>query len=578
MRKSFTRVLNTFISITVITAISAGLQGCKNEVKEVSKTAVDSQEKTLKIDVLSMLANYAGEQSGWFGKVVKDKFNIELNIIAPNLQGGDSKYASMMAAGNLGDIVIFGNDDQKYIDAIKSGLLLDWTKDGLLDKYGQDILRNYPKAVEKNETNFGSGKSVFGLGHEIANMPPASPSEGNTMIYGSDLRWDIYEKVGSPRMKSMEDLLPVLKKMQEVNPKSDSGRPTYGFSMWADWDNNMMMAAKQFACMQGYDELGFLLVHANQEKYQDILDPKGYYLRTLKLYYDANKMGLVDPDSIAQKFDDYGNKLMDGQILFDWFPWLDGAYNTPERVAEGKGMAFVPFSDESVYSYGFTSYGGNRVIAIGSKAKEPDRVMKFIDWLYTPEGIMTANYGPKGLAWDMRDGKPVVTDFGKAALPTNDVTVTEQFGGGSFKEGVNQMNFTTVKLTSINPDFNEPYDYNLWQSSLNSNPTKLDESWRNAMGAQTQKEYLLKNNMIAVSTALSISTDTPGSSLQQKQNQISAVIKEYSWKMVFANSDSEFTSLQKEMIGKAKSLGYEDVVKFYIGQAQKQFEARKNAK
>jgi putative aldouronate transport system substrate-binding protein len=577
MKKNLSKVLTSLVAVTLVTIITVSLVGCKGGEK-TEGTATNTEESLQKIDVFSMTANYAGEQTGWFAKTVKDKFNLQINIISSNLQGGDSKFATMMASGNLGDIVIFGNDDQKYTDAIKAGLLLDWTKDGLLDKYGQDVVKNFPKAVEKNKTNFGSGKSVYGIGHAVANEPVTSPSEGNTMTYGPGLRWDVYTKIGSPKMKTMEDLLPVLKQMQQANPKSDSGKPTYGFSMWTDWDGTYMTLAKQFGCMYGYDALGFLLVHANQEKYQDLLDPSGYYMRTLKLYYDANKMGLVDPDSISQKFDDANNKLKDGQTLFSWFPWMDGAYNTQERVAQGKGIAFVPFSEETVYSYGFASYGGTRVISIGSKAKNPERLMKFVNWLYTPEGVMTSNYGPKGLAWDVKDGKPFVTEFGKKALPSNDVAVPEQYGGGTFKDGANQMNYANVMTTSKNPEFNEPYDYNLWQSTLNSNPSKLDQEWRAAMGALTQKDYLIKNNMIAVSPALSISTDTLDSGLQQKQGQIATVIKQYSWKMIFAKSDAEFASLQKEMTEKAKGLGYDDVVKFYVTQAQKQFAARKTAK
>lgn len=34
-----------------------------------------------RIDVYTQLANYAGMQVGWFAKLIKDKFNIELNII-----------------------------------------------------------------------------------------------------------------------------------------------------------------------------------------------------------------------------------------------------------------------------------------------------------------------------------------------------------------------------------------------------------------------------------------------------------------------------------------------------------------
>src|SRR5664279_675765 len=36
------------------------------------------------IDVFDGLANQMGTQPGWFAKIVKDKFNLKLNIIAPN--------------------------------------------------------------------------------------------------------------------------------------------------------------------------------------------------------------------------------------------------------------------------------------------------------------------------------------------------------------------------------------------------------------------------------------------------------------------------------------------------------------
>lgn len=41
--------------------------------------------KPLKLTVFSTTANYAGPQTGWFAKVIKDKFNIELDIVASNL-------------------------------------------------------------------------------------------------------------------------------------------------------------------------------------------------------------------------------------------------------------------------------------------------------------------------------------------------------------------------------------------------------------------------------------------------------------------------------------------------------------
>jgi putative aldouronate transport system substrate-binding protein len=86
-----------------------------------------SKQPEVTLTVFSTLANYAGDQPGWFAKLIKDKFNIKLNIIASNLAGGQQKIATMMASGDLGDIVV-GLGGRDYTDAIKAGMLLDWKK------------------------------------------------------------------------------------------------------------------------------------------------------------------------------------------------------------------------------------------------------------------------------------------------------------------------------------------------------------------------------------------------------------------------------------------------------------------
>jgi len=548
-----------------------------------SASAAPNREE-VKIDVFSMLSNFSGEQQGWFAKVVKDKFNLKLNIISSNLEGGtDIKFSAMMSAGDLGDLVVFGDDGQRYQDAIKVGMLLDWTQNGLLDQYGKNMMKYAPKAIEKNKVNFGGGSKVYGIGFDVGE-DKEGPSEGRDMTYHPNLRFDLYQKIGSPAIKTMEDYLPVLKKMQEIEPKSDSGRPTYAFSMWKDWDGNMMMNAKAWAGLHGFDETdgfnvgGFSLISADRDEVQGILDEDGYYLRALKLYYTANQMGLVDPDSLTQTFEDVVNKMTDGQLLFTWFPWMN-TYNTPERLAQGKGFALVPFQEERTFSIGHNPYGGSRVWAIGAKAKHPERVMEFLDWLYSPEGTIVANYGPEGLNWKKgADGKYELTDFGNQALPSNPAPVPEEYGGGTWKDGQNQINNTTLKIWAINPETGDPYDYNLWTSTLAKAPNKLEENWRAAMGgATTAKEYLVKNNLIAVNKQIFTGTapEAISDDLAQKQGQVAQVIRQYSWKMVFAKNEAEYEKLKTEMIDKAKGLGYDEVLAWNKQQNEKVFQYRK---
>ncbi|MGO8609786.1 hypothetical protein ACC848_43300, partial [Rhizobium johnstonii] len=80
---------------------------------------------------------------------------------------------------------------------------------------------------------------------------------------------------------------------------------------------------------------------------QGILDEDGEYFRTLKFYYDANAMGLVDPDSTTQNYDTLFTKYQNGQVLFSFWPWLgQAAYNTEENTAAGKGFMIAPLQDQ----------------------------------------------------------------------------------------------------------------------------------------------------------------------------------------------------------------------------------------
>lgn len=545
------------------TASNSGSNAGNNAETNVSTDPSKQPEITL--NVFSMLANYDGEQPGWFGKMIKDKFNIKLNIIS-----GGQKESTMMAAGDLGDIAVAIN----IVDATKAGLLLDWNKDGLLDKYGQDIKEYAGQSLDAISKQYGGGTAVYAVGHNVGSG--SGPSESANMTFGPWLRWDLYQQLGSPEIKTLEDYLTVVKQMQELSPKSDSGKPVYGFSLWSDWDSVMALNAKVMAQFHGYNEGdGFnnaelMMTKADEAKWQGVLDENSYYMRGLKFFFEANKMGLLDPDSLTQKFPDVINKYNDGQVLFAQFPWLTDGYNTEKHVNEGKGFAFVPFAEEQMSTVGYNPYGGNWYWSIGSKTKYPERVMQFMNWMFSPEGVQESRTGPKGLMWDIQDGKPTLTEFGYKAI-TNSVNMPDEYGGGLFQDGVNKINNSTLNLSTINPETGEPYDYTMWTSYLENNPNPVTKSWRDAMGELTVKDYVVKNNKAAVQPPYfseQARTEEP-SGIKQKKAEVGKVIKEYSWKMMYAKDDNEFASLKEKMVSKAKGLGYDEVIKWQVENYEK---------
>lgn len=573
MKKMSKYVATGLLGMTLL----GSLAGCGGAAESETDAASSESgyDETITIDVYNGLANYMGMQEGWFAKIVRDKFNMELNIIAPNVAGnGDTLYQTRTAAGDLGDLIIVDNG-QQYNELVEAGLLTD------ASEYYETMenVQRFDAAVQNlNKDTDG----LYGFPTSVSTLKATDPSEGLDPTFGAYVRWDLYGEQGYPEIGTLEDLLPVIQKMQEDNPTTDSGKKVYGFSLFSDWDGNMMNAGKQLVTYYGYDESGFVLAKADGSDYQSVLDSDSEYIRALKFYFEANQMGLVDPESTTQNYDTLFAKFQEGQVLFSWWPWLgQAAFNTTTNLTEGKGFMLAPIQDQKIFSYGAEVYGGKQFIGIGSNAEDPERIAAFIDWLYSSEGVLanssqtSGSSGPEGLTWEMKDGEPVLTEFGKQALLDGDGDVPEEYGGGSYKDGVSALNVNTVLPIDINPDTGFPYAYTMWESYQNETTDPVKEDWsKNMGGAESTIGYLEENDQLLVAPGASYVAPEDSSEISTLRNQAKATIIEYSWRMVFAKDEAEFDQLLKEMQETADGLGYQTVLEFDMNNAKDQNEKR----
>lgn len=537
-------------------------------------------EEFLTIDVFSTQANFQGLQSGWFGDVVKEKFNMRINIIAPNVTGaGDRLYQTRSAAGNLADIVMISSENGKLQETVDAGLLLDLSE----FKAQMPHAMAYEEAIASIQNALDIQDAIYAIPSSVSNYPATEPSESTEPAYGTYLRWDLYTAIGAPKMETLEDLLPVLKKMQMLTPKSDSGAKTYGFSLFSDWDDNLMMFAKQPACFYGYDEVGFILNKADGSEMFSLIDSDSPYIRSLKFFYQANRMGLVDPDSRTQSWDTVWNKYADGAVLFSPWPWLgQPAYNTIERLNAGKGFMMAPVDDLKIFSYGATPQGSKLIVGIGSKAQDPERMAAFIDWLYSPEGIMMStsqtgsSSGPEGLTWEMVDGRPELTTFGIQAMLDNGTEMPDSWGGGLWGAGTSQLNFQTVLPKDINPANGQSYDFKMWESFKEFTATPVHASWESHMNATSTLDYLEQHEQYIVAPGTDYVAPAESSQINTLRSKCKAIIVDTSWKMIFASSEEDFNALLESMQMKVQEVGYSEVLAFDI-QATKQLNALRQA-
>lgn len=568
------RVISAFLCTVMAVSL---LTGCGSDEKKSAdnKGSKDGNyEEFITVDVYDEFANYQGVQSGWFAKIVKDKFNMELNIIAPNVAGGgQTLYQTRSAAGELGDLVLVNTSNGKLNDLVSSGLIMDCTD--LMD--GKDIVENYGEAIDV--TNEGlPEEGMFAFPNSVSTDAATESSEGLEPTFGPYIRWDYYKELGYPKMENLDDFLDVLEGMQKLAREKEGSEDIYAISLFKDWDDNMMNNAKQPACMYGYDEVGFVLSKADGTEEQSILDDDSIYMDVLDFFYEANQRGLVDPDSTTQNYDTWSAKYTDGKVLYCPWPWVgQNLYNTAENKAAGKGFMMAPVEDMQIFSYGSCPEGNStQVIAIGSNAEDPQRMADFIDWLYSPEGISNSAghavtlSGPEGLTWEMKDGAPALTEFGKQCLVDGDAQMPEEYGGGTWKDGKPQIALKAISSAEINPDTGHPYDYTLWDSYTELNSNDLIKDWQDHYGVKTAVEYYQDHGQVLVAPGCSYSEPAEDSEIATIRTQINSTVVEYSWKAVFARDEAEFNEYIKQMQDVVNGLGYERILEIDMQKVEDQ--------
>lgn len=557
LKKSGKKLLALMIAVLLIFPGFA-LTGCKDKKGFIT------------VDVYSMLANYAGIQTGWFGKIVKDKFNMELNIIPTD----DGIYATRAASGDLGDLILFGNNGAEYTDSIAGRLLMPWSEE-FIQENAPYVWENMQDALNHNKKTFGGGQLIFGFGHDIA----LNKGDSAGLMYHPDLRFDLFSGLSEDLrdLDTLEDYLPALKAMQDAERTATSANDIYGLSLFSDWDGSSVMFVKALAALYGLEEFGFSFFDYSDNSVKPLLPTTNVtitseninnymYLRCLKFYYEANKLGILNPNSNTQGYNQVNEQYQNGKTLFGLFTWLGrDQYNTDARLADGKGMFIVPVNDSKTLINGMSTKGGDRAWAIGAECKYPERVMELINWLSTPEGVMTYQNGPKGLTWDYNeDGLPYLTEEGVDYLADNTLEVPEEWGGGTYDDGEYQMNNTTLHIDSRDPANGEKFRRQDWTTELEKEALTAVGDWQEYYNAASA-EILLKDRM-CIAPEASFVRASYTSVMAAQEVDTRGVIRQNSWLAMYAANDAAFYTLVNTMITEALDAGFADLAQFDVTQ------------
>ena len=564
-RKKMHRWLSLILAVSMLLILAACGQSKEGETaaeetsQNVSEQKIEEQKpaEIVTLEMFSCSANKSGLMEGWWTNILKEQVGVELELL-PSGDQADQKLQVLMAGGELPDIVIFRSRKQ-VDDAARANLLLNLDEN--LDKL-PNVVKNASIGLQfyRDNASGGSGKAFA-----IPNLIGPS-TVGDEINWGPFLRWDLYKQLGMPAVKTLDDYLPLLKKMQELEPKNADGQKVYGISLWKDWDGTYMQQAAQPSCLIGIDtgdQLGnatpFLQVDMKTNETKSILDADSEYIKALKFYFKANQMGLVDPDSLTQRFDTATQKMEQGRILFAWWPWFVDGYNKPERInAESfKGFRPVLTEDYKAFWWGDNPIGSDWAFSVSASTKNKDACLKYVDFMYSTEGLMQLFNGPKGEVWDVNEkGEPYVTEAGWDIIDNQ----KDLPGGGKLLDGINIVNSYGLSGAFISPEYNAQLHYAYWTTSQGRKPSKMMEDWQTTTGYKTTSA-MLKDKEMRTITPLAIRM-VPGISddMKTKAGQIGNVVTNNSWLMIFAKNEAEFDKIYKDMVEKAEGLGIQEVL------------------
>ncbi|WP_127584992.1 extracellular solute-binding protein [Paenibacillus koleovorans] len=393
------RRVQTWAAVTV-TTLAAGmiLSACGGSDPEI--TTGDSGAKSgepVKKDI-SIILSHAGNayaQEEYKGKddpYVKEMSRLSgYNLNVEILNHGDA-YAQQLtvrfASGELADLVRTDSINSTiHPGALEQGAFTDLGP--LIDKYGPNLKKSIPKEAWESSKVSKDGK-IFGI--------PAMTAMTNSRVVM--IRQDWLDKLNMKTPVTVDDYLAFFEAVKNNDMDGNGKKDEYGFYV----RENLQ-----------FSDLFFNAVGVNPDLWQmkngqmtpGIIMPEiKEAIKFWKMLYDK---GYVNPDMFTKKATDWSADIKKGKgglwahevpnyttgYLAAQFPTQPGAKVSMIAPPKGpKGSGLVGKNDGIYF-----------VWVIPSKTKNPEEVIKFLNWAWSDEVENFLSFGVKGSNYTEENGQ-----------------------------------------------------------------------------------------------------------------------------------------------------------------------------
>ena len=477
---------------------------------------------------LGYYANFSWFSLDWndaTAERVTAKTGVDLNFMKPVVD--DGQKLNMMIAGNqLPDILTLDKNDAALKKMAEAGML--WSLDDLIDQYAPKMREILPKEILSNY-QMADGKT-YQFTTWIQGEAWQKAAREYDQIVGTNqpvmtVRKDYYDEIGRPEIKNMTEFIAAVKQMKENHPDKIGFYPADG-----------SMSADEFGKSAKLSHYGIQMGLSTDFSEKDggiqwvVRDDK--FKEPMKYLNEMYLEGILTKDPFIDTKDVGKAKIEQGDVISYCWTISDGE-KVPGDNPDTSYEILPPFE-----TYGQIRTGAGWLATVIPKTcKDPERAIRFLEYLASVEGHSDVSWGIEGdtyqdavagAQWHMVDGKPgLLEEYVKDK--------NADWGGVASRNGLGEYWIACNELL-----WNLP-----WWNDQDERMNKFNEQF---------------GKYVEFRPELDIQDPSPESEEGIIRQKAFSLLQQYSVKMIFTE---DFESVYQEFIQKIDELGMNKVEAYW---------------
>ncbi|MDR1902222.1 MAG: hypothetical protein LBQ88_08100 [Treponema sp.] len=345
----------------------------------------------IEISVFTQAQRQQPPANNKFYKLLKEKLNVTFKW---DILVGDrnQKVGVMIASGDYPDVIEI--NETAFIDA---GALIPL--EDLIEKEAPNIARHYKESGVWEKLKSADGHIYYMTNYGVIHGLYHQPDYNDSALW---VQKEVLKDAGYPKITTMDQYFDLLINYAKKHP-TINGATTIPFTILTyDWHAFCLWNPPNF--LAGYPNEGNGTVNPTTHKYENFFT-QDISKRWFKKLNELNAQGYIDRSAFVDNYDQYLAKLSSGRVLGmhdQYWQFNQADYALRDTGSYNRTYAGLPIVfDESIKpryrNLPIPNLG--RGCGISVKAKDPVRIMRFLNAYMEEEFQRTVSWGIEGEDW-----------------------------------------------------------------------------------------------------------------------------------------------------------------------------------